>query len=74
MDVDGHSSRHPGAPKKTNILSLPTNVLIKVFSKACPSPYDNRLLYVLSMVCKKFAAVLRQPNELWSVMMLSLPR
>ena len=49
MDVDGHSSRQPGAPKKTNILNLPTNVLIKVFSKACPSPYDNRLLYVLSM-------------------------
>ena len=74
MDVDGHSSRPLGPSKIANILSLPTNVLINIFSKTCPSPYDNRLLYVLSMVCKRFAAVLRQPNDLWSVMMLSLPR
>lgn len=74
MDVDGQSSRQPLPKKMANLQSMPTNVLINIFGRACPSPYDRRLLYMLSMVCKRFAAVLRQPNDLWSVMMLSLPR
>lgn len=53
---------------------LPSSVLVKIFGKACPSPYDRRLLFALSLVCKRFASVLRQPSELWNVMMLSLPR
>lgn len=74
MDVDCQTFRHPPAPRIAKIQSLPTNVLVNIFSKTCPSPYDRRLLFVLSMVCKRFTAVLRQPNDLWSVMMLSLPR
>ena len=75
MEVESQGFRSSASHHRiSSIQSLPTNVLVNIFSRACPSPYDRRLLFVLSMVCKRFAAVLRQPNDLWSVMMLSLPR
>ena len=75
MEVESQSFRNATSHHRVaSIQSLPTNVLVRIFSWACPSPYDRRLLFGLSMVCKRFAAVLRQPNDLWSVMMLSLPR
>lgn len=73
MEVDDRQLASTSA-SQVGLHMLPNNVLIIIFAKACPSPYDRRLLFALSTVCRRFANVLRQPSELWSVMMLSLPR
>ncbi len=73
MEVDDRRQ----ANESSGIVGLqnfPPSVLINIFGKACPSPYDRRLLFSLALVCKQFAGVLRQPSVLWNVMMLSLPR
>jgi hypothetical protein len=73
MDVDARDPTGRLSDVK-GLHTLPSSVLIRIFGKACPSPYDRRLLFALATVCRRFAVVLRQPSELWSVMMLSLPR
>lgn len=71
MEVD---DRRQAGTESVGLQDFPPSVLINIFGKACPSPYDRRLLYSLALVCKQFAGVLRQPSELWNVMLLSLPR
>jgi hypothetical protein len=73
MEVDDRRQANSSA-ESMGLQDFPTNVLVNIFAKSCPSPYDRRLLFALSLVCKKFAGVLRQPSELWNVMLLSLPR
>ena len=74
MDVDGPSNGATRVPEGPSLLGLPANVLINILGKACPSPYDRRLLFTLALVCRRFANVLRQPSELWNTMLLSLPK
>ncbi|EIE22610.1 L domain-like protein [Coccomyxa subellipsoidea C-169] len=73
MEVDDRRQANSLA-ESVGLQDFPSNVLINIFAKACPSPYDRRLLFGLSLVCNKFAGVLRQPSVLWNVMLLSLPR
>ena len=74
MEVDGQRDTGSSSAEGAGLQGLPTNVLINIFGKACPSPYDRRLLFSLALVCKRFSNVLRQPSDLWKTMMLSLPR
>ena len=74
MDVDGARDTGSSSAEGAGLQGLPTSVLINIFGKACPSPYDRRLLFSLALVCKRFSNVLRQPSDLWKTMMLSLPR
>ena len=74
MDVYGARDTGSSSAEGAGLQGLPTSVLINIFGKACPSPYDRRLLFSLALVCKRFSNVLRQPSDLWKTMMLSLPR
>ncbi|CAL8470608.1 g10150 [Coccomyxa elongata] len=73
MEVDDRRQANESSGS-VGLQDFPPSVLINIFGKACPSPYDRRLLFSLALVCKQFAGVLRQPSVLWNVMMLSLPR
>ena len=74
MDTDGPSENAMPVSERPSLLGLPASVLVKILGKACPSPYDRRLLFTLALVCRRFANVLRQPSELWNTMLLSLPK
>ena len=63
-----------GAPPATGLLSLPDDVLVRILRKAAPRPCEARVLFVVPLVCRRLAAVARQPSNLWAEQLITLHR
>ena len=63
-----------GAPPAPGLLSLPDDVLVCILRKAAPRPCEARVLFVVPLVCRRLAAVARQPSDLWAEQLITLHR
>ena len=63
-----------GAPPAPGLLSLPDDVLVRILRKAAPRPCEARVLFVVPLVCRRLAAVARQPSDLWAEQLITLHR